>query len=361
MSETTGPYGVDLVDVGAANGADAIVQVEIADTSPAGGAAGGVLGCTVAGQITLVTGWDWYTPADPSALGASQYDFETIVTHELGHAVGLGHSGDTGSVMYAYLAPGETRRTVTAQDLSVLDSGGTTPEPLSAAPWRVHAAAASAGDGGAAAAPLSASPSSAGPGLAPAGPATPSGAAAFRGRNPDPGVVRAGATVAISPAGPGKGLATPGTGGAAAPLQRPSWTLAAAATPGAGPAGLSGAVAVNPGSGSPDSTPEGGADRPALAESEPAQGVPLLEQAAPTSGQLALDKVVPGSRAAAVSAQHHPMAALQAGAAGVRLGAAAAAAIEPGCAWAGVLTALLIPDQPDRRLARRPGRVAFTS
>jgi hypothetical protein len=57
--------------------------------------------------------------------------------HELGHAVGLGHSGDTGSVMYAFLAPGATRRLVTAQDLTVLEaSTDSGPEPLLAAPPR---------------------------------------------------------------------------------------------------------------------------------------------------------------------------------------------------------------------------------
>jgi hypothetical protein len=129
-----GPYGVKLVDVGATDAADALVQVEMANTSAAGSAADGVLGCTVAGQITLVTGWNWYTGADASAIGVGQYDFETIVMHELGHAVGLGHSGDTGSVMFATLASATARRTVTAADLSVLEASSTTPEPLLAAP-----------------------------------------------------------------------------------------------------------------------------------------------------------------------------------------------------------------------------------
>jgi hypothetical protein len=129
-----GPYGVNLVDVGATDAADALVQVEMANTSAAGSAADGVLGCTVAGEITLVTGWSWYTGADASAIGAGQYDFETIVMHELGHAVGLGHSGDTGSVMYATLASATARRTLTAADLSVLEASSTTPEPLRAAP-----------------------------------------------------------------------------------------------------------------------------------------------------------------------------------------------------------------------------------
>jgi streptogramin lyase len=136
LDTTFGPNGVDLVDVGVAGAANAVVQVQIAGTSAAGCAADGVLGCTVAGNITLLTGWSWFTGADPTTIGSSQYDFETIVMHELGHAIGLGHSGDTNSVMYAYLAPGQTSRAVTSADLSVLDSPSTTPEPLLAAPWR---------------------------------------------------------------------------------------------------------------------------------------------------------------------------------------------------------------------------------
>jgi hypothetical protein len=131
LDTTFGPFGVDLVDVGAGN---AVVQVEIAGTSAAGSAADGVLGCAVAGNITLLTGWNWFTGADPTTIGAGQYDFETIVMHELGHAIGLGHSGDTGSVMYPYLAPGQARRVVTTQDMSVLESGGTAPHALLAAP-----------------------------------------------------------------------------------------------------------------------------------------------------------------------------------------------------------------------------------
>ena len=45
-------------------------------------------------EITLLQGWNWYAGADPSQIGAGQYDFETTVTHELGHALGLGHSAD---------------------------------------------------------------------------------------------------------------------------------------------------------------------------------------------------------------------------------------------------------------------------
>jgi predicted outer membrane repeat protein len=141
LDATFGAYGVNLVDLGIAGAADAVLQVQIAATSPAGSATDGVLGCTVAGQITLLTGWTWFTGADPTTIGANQYDFETIVMHELGHSIGLGHSGDTGSVMYPYLAAGQARRGLTTADLSVLEQPSGTPEPLLAA-WAAPAAPA---------------------------------------------------------------------------------------------------------------------------------------------------------------------------------------------------------------------------
>src|SRR5205807_6422575 len=38
---------------------------------------------------------------------------------ELGHALGLGHSPDANSVMYANLSPGQAKRMLTAADLAV--------------------------------------------------------------------------------------------------------------------------------------------------------------------------------------------------------------------------------------------------
>src|SRR5207302_1217179 len=79
-------YGVTVSEVSDPAWADAVVDT--ATTTAVGGYADGVLGCeTEAGEITLVQGWDWFAGADPRAIGVGQYDFQTVVTHELGHAL----------------------------------------------------------------------------------------------------------------------------------------------------------------------------------------------------------------------------------------------------------------------------------
>ncbi len=140
LNATFSPYGVNLIRV---TGEDALLadfSVLIGETSPCGAFEDGVLGCTdVDGRITLISGWDWYEGESAAGITNSQYDLETIVMHELGHAVGLEHSIDVSSVMYTTLAAGEVKRSITDLDLEHLgddegDGGGS--ESLMAAPSR---------------------------------------------------------------------------------------------------------------------------------------------------------------------------------------------------------------------------------
>jgi hypothetical protein len=119
LNSLLGPYGASITVVDASYGDEPNIRMAISTTSVLGGQADGFLGVTTsAGDITLISGWDWYAGADAAAIGTGQYDFQTIITHELGHSVGLGHSSDASSVMYATLATGAARRSLTAADLA---------------------------------------------------------------------------------------------------------------------------------------------------------------------------------------------------------------------------------------------------
>jgi parallel beta-helix repeat protein len=121
VDATLAPYGVTITEVSSPTLANVTLDME--PTSAVGGYTDGVLGCTTdAGQVTLILGWNWNAGSDPSQVGSGQYDFQTVVTHELGHVLGLGHSADAGSVMYATLAPGTAKRVLATADLNVPDT-----------------------------------------------------------------------------------------------------------------------------------------------------------------------------------------------------------------------------------------------
>jgi len=115
-----GSYGVRLVEIDSElDRAD--IRLQLSDTSPCGGVEQGILGCSTKwGEITLVQGWAWYAGADENAITTDQFDLQSIVTHELGHSIGLEHSSDVNSVMYARLQQGVARRGFTDHDLALL-------------------------------------------------------------------------------------------------------------------------------------------------------------------------------------------------------------------------------------------------
>jgi len=115
------PYNVTITEVSDPTLAN--IVLDTSNTSACGGTGQGVLGCynEANNEITLVQGWDWYAGSDPAQIGAAQYDFETTMLHELGHALGLGGSTDPSSPMYETLAAGVADRTVTTQDLNIPD------------------------------------------------------------------------------------------------------------------------------------------------------------------------------------------------------------------------------------------------
>jgi hypothetical protein len=123
------PYGVSVSET--TDPTLANVTIDTGSTSAVGGQADGILGCwnPAASEITLVQGWNWYAGSDPTQVGANQYDFQTTLTHELGHALGLGESDDPTSAMSGTLAPGTVIRTLTTADLNIpYDEAGADPQ-----------------------------------------------------------------------------------------------------------------------------------------------------------------------------------------------------------------------------------------
>jgi hypothetical protein len=132
LNTALAPEGVSVTQVGDPGSANVVVDTGV--TSASGGSADGVLGSfsihATLREITLVQGWNWYTGTDSGMVRPDQYDFEAVLLHEFGHALGLDHSDDPNSVMYESLPTGITRRSITPTDFLTTDQPTAEPDLL---------------------------------------------------------------------------------------------------------------------------------------------------------------------------------------------------------------------------------------
>ncbi len=95
--------------------------------SPIAGSSGGVLAYT---ETPISDGWrirfyeSWTWDDGPGNVPSSRMDFQGIACHELGHALGLGHSNNSAATMYAYASGnGVADRSIESDDRNGIQVG----------------------------------------------------------------------------------------------------------------------------------------------------------------------------------------------------------------------------------------------
>jgi MYXO-CTERM domain-containing protein len=67
-----------------------------------------------------VNAHDWQFAASAGGSSDTVWDLRSVLTHELGHVLGIGHSADPRATMYAGLPPGLAARSLEADDLAAI-------------------------------------------------------------------------------------------------------------------------------------------------------------------------------------------------------------------------------------------------